>query len=225
MSSCSDAGRRRRLRSLDGGTVIRRQHNGPRVYDINTDGVAHFGLFPDWWERLRLTAGRQVATDLSALAEAYLEMWERAAGVRSACLPGIGRFHARGLGEATLGRGPVASLKRVGQPLSRPKRAFVYCAGSARLSVVFGRSRRATLVATTSQGHRLHGVAPGMATDAVRDAGAPPVAPGIFVRGLGESSAAVYVVAAGRVRVVAVVRRDLADRLDALRQTLRLSRL
>lgn len=66
------------FRSFDGGTVIDRQRSGNRTFDINTDGVAHFGLFPDWWERLRLTVGQQVIDDLAAGAEGYLRMWERA---------------------------------------------------------------------------------------------------------------------------------------------------
>ena len=42
--------------------------------------VAHYGLFPDWVEDLRLLAGQEVVDDLGRGAEAYLQMWERAVG-------------------------------------------------------------------------------------------------------------------------------------------------
>jgi hypothetical protein len=64
--------------SFDGGTVIDKQRSGTRTYDINTDGVDHYGLYPDWIEDLRKVAGPQIVEDLANGAEAYLEMWERA---------------------------------------------------------------------------------------------------------------------------------------------------
>ena len=45
------------FRSFDGGSVIERQRSGTRLYDINTDGVDHYGLYPDWVEDLRVVAG------------------------------------------------------------------------------------------------------------------------------------------------------------------------
>ncbi|MEA2330398.1 MAG: hypothetical protein QOH58_536 [Thermoleophilaceae bacterium] len=65
------------FRSFDGGSIIHRQQSGTRVYDINTDGVDHYGLYPDWIEDLRMVAGRQIVDDLATGAEAYLRMWER----------------------------------------------------------------------------------------------------------------------------------------------------
>ena len=35
---------------------IDKQRSGTRVYDINTDGVDHYGLYPDWVEDLRKVA-------------------------------------------------------------------------------------------------------------------------------------------------------------------------
>jgi hypothetical protein len=66
------------FRSFDGGTVIDRQHSGTRVYDINADGVDHYGLYPDWVEDLRLVAGQQIVDDMANGAEAYLQLWARA---------------------------------------------------------------------------------------------------------------------------------------------------
>jgi hypothetical protein len=66
------------FRSFDGGSVIDRQHSGTRVYDVNTDGVDHYGLYPDWIEDLRLVGGRQIVDDMANGAEAYLQLWARA---------------------------------------------------------------------------------------------------------------------------------------------------
>jgi microsomal dipeptidase-like Zn-dependent dipeptidase len=64
--------------SFDRGSVIDRQRSGTRVYDINTDGVDHYGLYPDQIEDMRKVGGRAIVEDLANGAEAYLEMWERA---------------------------------------------------------------------------------------------------------------------------------------------------
>ncbi|HEU0023608.1 MAG TPA: membrane dipeptidase [Thermoleophilaceae bacterium] len=66
------------FRSFDGGTLIDRQRSGTRLYDVNADGVDHYGLYPDWIEDLRMVAGQQIVTDMANGAEAYLQMWARA---------------------------------------------------------------------------------------------------------------------------------------------------
>jgi len=66
------------FKSFDGGSTIDRQHSGTRVYDINTDGVDHYGLYPDWIEDLRTVAGPQIVSDMANGAEAYLQLWARA---------------------------------------------------------------------------------------------------------------------------------------------------
>ena len=40
-----------------GGVTVDKQRSGERVYDINVDGVAHYGLYPDWVQDLRKVAG------------------------------------------------------------------------------------------------------------------------------------------------------------------------
>ena len=40
-----------------GGVKVDKQVTGERVYDINEDGVAHYGLYPDWIQDLRKIAG------------------------------------------------------------------------------------------------------------------------------------------------------------------------
>lgn len=64
--------------TFDGGTVMEQQVSGEKVYDINVDGVAHYGLFPDWIEDMRVLAGPEIVDDMAQGAEAYLQMWERA---------------------------------------------------------------------------------------------------------------------------------------------------
>ncbi|HEX7133584.1 MAG TPA: hypothetical protein VF228_13495 [Iamia sp.] len=66
------------FRTFDGGTVVDRQVSGSRVWDVNRDGAAHYGLFPDWVEDLRIIAGPQIVTDMANGAEAYLQMWAKA---------------------------------------------------------------------------------------------------------------------------------------------------
>jgi hypothetical protein len=66
------------FRTFDGGSVVDRQVSGTRTFDVNVDGTAHYGMFPDWVEDLRLIAGDQIVTDLANGAEAYLQMWGKA---------------------------------------------------------------------------------------------------------------------------------------------------
>ncbi len=68
--------------TFDGGTVMDRQRTGERVFDLNTDGVAQYGLIPDWIADMRNAAGPdgdQIIEDMSRGAEAYIQMWERVA--------------------------------------------------------------------------------------------------------------------------------------------------
>ncbi len=48
------------FKSFDGSTTLDRQTSGQRVFDINVDGVAHYGLYPDWIEDLRMLAGDRI---------------------------------------------------------------------------------------------------------------------------------------------------------------------
>ena len=71
------------------GATIRRQTAGLRTWDINTDGVAQYGLYPDWIQDLTKVAGtrsaadaRNIEEDISRGPEAYLQMWERAEGIQ-----------------------------------------------------------------------------------------------------------------------------------------------
>jgi hypothetical protein len=63
---------------IDGTTTMSQNRWGERLWDFNTDGGAHYGLFPDWVEDMSHVAGPDIVHDLARGAEAYLQMWERA---------------------------------------------------------------------------------------------------------------------------------------------------
>jgi len=49
------------------------------------EGVAQYGLYPDWIEDLAKVAGADgaaITDDMSRGPEAYLQMWERAEGIQ-----------------------------------------------------------------------------------------------------------------------------------------------
>jgi hypothetical protein len=60
-----------------GGVPLDRQRTGQRTWDVNTDGVANYGLVPDWIADMRGISGQEVVDDLARGAEAYLQMWRR----------------------------------------------------------------------------------------------------------------------------------------------------
>lgn len=64
--------------SIDGGVRFDRQQTGERVFDYNAEGVAHYGLWPEWFEAIRLEENSaEIIDPLFRSAEAYLQMWER----------------------------------------------------------------------------------------------------------------------------------------------------
>lgn len=65
------------FRSHDGTLTFKRDVLGNRSFDFARDGIAQYGMYPDWWEYLRRTAGPQIVADMYRGAEAYLQMWER----------------------------------------------------------------------------------------------------------------------------------------------------
>jgi microsomal dipeptidase-like Zn-dependent dipeptidase len=116
-----------------GGVTVAQQRSGQRTYDINRDGVAHYGMYPDWIEDVRRLAGADGSafmTDMARGAEAFLQTWERAYGVApDSCrnaelrLP-VGSFERA----ASRGITARALMERVGQPWQRLGRTFTYCA-------------------------------------------------------------------------------------------------
>ena len=119
-----------------GGVTVHQQRSGERVYDINTDGVAHYGLYPDWIEDLRKLAGDQIVEDMARGPEAYLQMWERALGIApDRCR--LGQHHEH-QDFAAVGKGmtPEEVLLALGQPTERSGSTFRYCLPRGREALV-----------------------------------------------------------------------------------------
>jgi hypothetical protein len=130
------------FKSWDGKVTFDRQVTGTRTFDINTMGVAHYGLYPDWVEDLRHIAGDQIVKDLSNGSEAYLEMWERAIGItpRYVCKSRRLEFRRDGLGTVAFGVSAEDELRSAGQPISRVGDAYTYCVkGGGSVRVTFDR--------------------------------------------------------------------------------------
>jgi hypothetical protein len=147
--------------------AVARSYAGERDFDVNIDGVAHYGLHADWFRDLANLGGRKFARDLFRGAEAYLQTWERAVGVPGPrCLPAPRRFSHRGLGRVKIGMPAVRVLRRAGQPGRRVSRSYRWCVDvkrkdpGARAAAVFTRRGRVGLVASTARGHRIRGLGP-----------------------------------------------------------------
>jgi hypothetical protein len=127
------------FRSADGRVSFQRERWGQRVFDINKDGVANYGMYADWLAELRILGGPPMTNDMMSGAESYLETWERAYGV-----PAIGCRPAA-LRAVRVGDSSSTVLKKAGQPASRPGSTFRYCGGKTR--VLFNSKGRVTRIA------------------------------------------------------------------------------
>ncbi len=141
------------------GITVEQQQSAERTYDINVDGVAHYGLYPDWVEDLRRVAdaeegdGDAIIEDMSRGPEAYLQTWERAHGVApDPCRnPGL-RLGVRSFrGQLERGMRPGDVLEAVGQPYTRIGDEFRYCARTPKranqpMTVRFGDDGRVAAV-------------------------------------------------------------------------------
>lgn len=111
-----------------GGVIVNQHTSGTRLYDVNTDGVSHYGLYPDWWEALRLLEGDQIRVDMQNAAEAFLQTWERAVGIAGdACradIPDLTRAQVEALQPGTLW---IDVLKAIGQPVRRYDQFYDHC--------------------------------------------------------------------------------------------------
>lgn len=69
--------------SYDGRVTFEQQTTGERVYDINVDGVAHYGMYPDYLADIaRQEGGQHVLKYVFRSAEAYLQAWARVEAAR-----------------------------------------------------------------------------------------------------------------------------------------------
>jgi hypothetical protein len=214
------------FQSYDGRVTFTREQWGQRTFDLNTDGVANYGMYADWLHDLQVVGGQPMMADMFQGAEAYLQTWERADGVPAmSCRPAGERFTNAGLGQAIrLGDSTEGALYRAGQPLSRPGRSYRYCVagqtGAAVMTVFNGRGRTA-LVASTAPGDRVGGIGPGASARRLGRR-AHRVMPGVWVgRRLSTGAHYVYGVRNGRVRFVAITTASQARSTTRLRSDLR----
>jgi len=68
--------------SYRGDVELGRQRSGDRVYDLNSDGVAHYGLMADLLADMQQQTGDGALRPFFHSAEAYLQMWQRAVSHR-----------------------------------------------------------------------------------------------------------------------------------------------
>jgi hypothetical protein len=139
-----------------GGVTVRKQTAGQRTWDINVDGVAQYGLYPDWVEDLTKVAGKDGAAifeDMSRGAEAYLQTWERAEGIKpDSCRNPTLRKSVTKVGTLIrTGMSTRAVMEKVGQPYTRSGRTFGFCAKApgkrkVRMTVVFSKAGKVKTV-------------------------------------------------------------------------------
>jgi len=214
------------FKSYDGQVTFDRQKTGERTFDYGSEGVAHYGLYADWFADIKRIGGDKLANDMAAGAEAYLEMWERADGVPArGCFAQRREIFGSGRGPFRLGVDWKTMLRRAGQPQQRG-RAWAWCAKgrpNARAAdvAVFDNAGKTELIGTTARGRMTHRVAVGSSIRklprGLRSAGA-----GIRYRRTRSGTAFVYVVRAGRVRALATVSRAVARRGSSIRRDVRL---
>ncbi|MDX1496425.1 MAG: hypothetical protein R3352_02620 [Salinisphaeraceae bacterium] len=66
------------FKSFDGQVTFERQVTGERVFDLNQDGVAHYGLYPDFIADIqRQEGGKEALGYVFKSAERYLQLWEQ----------------------------------------------------------------------------------------------------------------------------------------------------
>ena len=71
------------FRSFDGHVTFTRQKSGTRAFDLNKDGMAHYGLLPDLLADVQQRkGGRRALGVLFRSADAYIRTWQRATARR-----------------------------------------------------------------------------------------------------------------------------------------------
>ena len=215
---------------IDAGIQVDRQISGERVFDLNEDGIDHFGLYADWVGDLKHIGGDQVIEDMAGATDAYLETWERAVGVPDrSCLRPRGPMRAGGFRKVAFKLNPVNLLKRAGQPQERPKRSYRYCVKGkknkkAELAAVFTGSAnpRVGLIASDARMHRILRVHPGSSASRL-PVNARKRGPGVYVQKAGvKARRYVFGVKRGKVQFVGVATREVAKSEKILKRFLKL---
>jgi hypothetical protein len=217
--------------SYVGNVTFQKEQWGTRVFDLNSDGVANYGMYADWLHAVQVAGGSSVMSDMFQGAESYLDMWERAYGVPAmSCQPAGESFSATGLGrELRLGSGIERALYRAGQPLSRPGRSYRYCVTGNRKAAavsVFNARGRVALVASDARAARAAGLGTGTSVAKVSRHAHRLIA-GVWAgRVLRGGARYLYVTqGSGTVRYVAVATRSTLKSASVLRADLRAAAL
>ena len=209
------------FKSYDGKQTIRQQKSGERVYDINKDGVANYGLYPDWIEDLRKVGGNEIVDDMGRGSEAYLQMWERADGVPAQkCVQSRVKFLRTGFTRMRLGDSVEKLLRRAGQPAARPGRAWSYCSGrgdGGTVTPVLSDGGRLEVIVSAARFHKSAGVGPGARSTRLRGSRYKRFGRGVYVRSAGRGARFVYVVKKGRVTHAGIASKAAAKNAKTLR--------
>ena len=139
------------FRAPIGDVTLYQQVSGLHPYDITTDGVAHYGLYADWYREIALAAdeqhpelggGAQLTEDMLKGAENYLQMWERAVYGANDCV--AGPVHLPAGGPARADRRQRRGLAHRHRPARRPRRRRLHLlrAGRGRPDGPHGRRLR-----------------------------------------------------------------------------------
>jgi hypothetical protein len=135
-----------------GGVQINKQVSGVRTYDVNRDGVDHYGLYADWIQALVQKAGPDgpaLRTDLERGAESFLQMWERAIGIPGdACRADIADLSSDTVAAVTAGMAWDKVLSILGQPSSRGASSYTFCGSAGTVTVGFDADGKVTQVST-----------------------------------------------------------------------------
>ena len=217
------------FKSFDGRVTFQRQRSGEREFDFTKDGVAHYGLFPDWWEDIRRVGGAAAVRDMARGAEAYLEAWERVNGIRFGCKSPRQRFAGRGTRRILLGSTSARLLRRAGQPKVRGNRAWTWCVRGKRgrgkrIAAVLTPAGRVALVGSNTKGSDLRRVRVGDPASRLRGL-TRRMGNGLLVGRGGPRSRLVYGVRGGSIRFVAVATRAASKNRTVLRRYLALAKL
>ena len=220
------------FKSWDGKVTLDKAKWGERIWDINTDGVAHYGLYADWVEDLRKLAGQEIVDDLAMGVEAYLQTWERASGIRyPGCRSAHEGFSKSGieLGRVRIGESPEGVLRSTNQPESRFGRVYKWCVGDrgdrqGNVFSVFTKKERVGLVASTAPKHRYNGIGTGTSVRKLRGR-ARSIGSGLYEKRLKGGTRIVYGTKSGKVRFIALASREVGGNRTELRRHLKLAGL
>jgi hypothetical protein len=217
------------FKSFDGSVTFNRQQSGERTFDINEEGVAHYGLYADWFEDLRKIGGDAILEDMSLGADSYFRTWERAVGITpETCRDGRLRLTSRGMGLIEVGVTANKLLRDAGQPTTRKGRSWRWCVEDRGnegqlVRTAFTPEGTVGLVGSAVRRHRIDGV--GAGAKASRIKGARSFGRGIRVRDAGSGRKYVFGVSRGRVRWVALAMPEATRSRAALRSYTRIAGL